>query len=187
MGPLAILPIISSLIGAGQMVAGGLIKNPRPELNLETPEEINQMVQRAMQMASRPDAASQIARNSIQQNSADSISAVQGATVDVNKLIQAVSAVQGGENQAMMQQAQQDSINQRQEEGAVQQALGVKAGYEADAQRAEFQWNEAGKFEERARAKSALMGAGLQNAQGGLEDLISANLYKKLYGAGTPA
>jgi len=183
---LAILPILNSLIGVGQMVAGATIKNPRPVLNVETPDEINQMVQRAIQLASRPDAASQIARDAIQQNSANSISAVQGATGDVNKLLQAVSAIQGGENQAMMQQAQQDGANQRQAEGMVQNALATKGGYEANAQQAEFQWNDAGRFQERAQAKSALLGAGLQNTKGGIEDLVSANLYKKLYGIGVP-
>lgn len=163
------------------MIAGATIKNPRPELNLQAPDELSEMVRRATQLASRPNAASQQTKTDINQGTADAISTVQSSTDDINKVLQAVASIQQGEDQAMIQQGIVDANNQRQAEGMAQQALGTKAAFEADAQRAEFEWNEAGKYRERQQAKSALLGAGLQNIHGGLEDMVSANLYKKLF------
>ena len=151
--------ILGGLIGAGQLIGGILTKKgDRPEYQI--PDAIKTQAEQAtMESQSARRQGRGVADQLIARQASTALEQVKSASSSSSQVAMGALAAQQNANQAY---TQQDVIDQQD----LQQRIAMRSramGLLASGQEQEQQYNVLTPYAERSAAKSALMGAGIQN------------------------
>jgi hypothetical protein len=173
--PLAAIPaILQGGIGLAQLIGGAATKTPdRPQY--APPAALSEMVSNANREASASMMPGQVqAQQQVRTNSANAINNVQQNATSSSQMLNAIGAVQLGENRSLTDLYLQSLSFKDRARMRQQQALSGLA----QAQNQAFQTNQMQPYEQALATKSALFGAGMQttgDALGGLGAIFQAN------------
>lgn len=181
---------VQGLLGMGQLIGGSSMRPKRPTYQI--PKEISNMLAlRQMNLRGRMAGASYAEQN-ILQSQANTVGRYQNIANNPNAILAGVSASQGQANRGFQGLAVTEAQDYQRRLGGLEGAQRTMAGYRDRA----FDINEMQPFQDEARTKAALIGAGLRNTTGGvqgaagmLQDYAGYDLMKDFYGMGreTPA
>lgn len=164
MDPFTIAAIASAglqgVLGLGQLVGGSLMRPQRPTYQI--PDEIkNMLALRQMNLQGRMAGATQAQRN-ILQSQGSTIGAYQGTLRNPGAILAGVSASQGQTNRAFNDLAAMEAQDYQRRLAGLEGAQRTMANYRDQA----FNVNEMQPYQDEARTKAALIGAGLRNVAG---------------------
>jgi len=156
MAPLAVMTLIQGLAGAGQMIGSMAKKAKRPEYQM--PDALRQSLALAkMNVGSRAPGYSQ-AVDQANLVTANQLGAVQNRT-------EAVQGIAGAQQAQMRDINRMDAESERQDQLNLQNTLSQVA----QAQDQEFAANELAPYQDAAREKRDMFGAGMENIFGALK------------------
>lgn len=172
--PITIAMIGRGLLGGIQTIMGLTKKAERP--TFEVPQATRQMVGTAQSLATMGRPGREQAMQDIERSSASALNKATSVSRDPTQILNMAGRVQNVENVAKERQAGLDDDFRLQANQQLMNALGVQRQDELN----QFQFNQAGRYQEDAAAKSALTGSGLFNLNQILNDLVSLEGYNTL-------
>ena len=172
-------------LGFGQILAGSLMKPKRPEYQI--PSEIrNMLALRQLNLRGRMAGATQAEKN-IMQSQANAVGSYQRTQKNPNAILAGVSASQGMSNRAFTDLSTQEAVDYQRRLAGLENAQRTMGNY----QDKEWQLNEYEPYQDKARTKAALIGAGLKNFFGGaagvgesFQDYAGYKMMQDYYGTG---
>ena len=173
-------------LGLGQILAGSLMKPKRPEYQI--PSDIrNMLALRQLNLRGRMAGATQAEKN-IMQSQANAVGTYQRMQTNPNAILSGVSASQGLSNRAFTDLATQEAVDYQRRLSGLENAQRTMGNY----QDKQWQLNEYEPYQDKARTKAALIGAGLKNFFGAaagvsesFQDYAGYKMMQDYYGTGS--
>lgn len=175
--PQAIASGVKGALSAAQAIKASTIDDKRPKKR--TPESVKQatdLTRRLSLITKQP--GSTRAENRIQQSAADAVSRAQESSNSAGDVLNTVGGIQGNTNEAMRNlSAQEGQYMARQDQNYVNQ-LNREGRYEES----NWQYNQAQRYDEQARTKSALTQSSLANLDSAVSNYATYDFARQLYG-----
>lgn len=174
--PATLVPILGRLGLSAIQTGLGLGKPPERPV-AKVPESVKAATEAAKAEANtsiRPGRKQ--AEEAIKSSTADAVSKVKRIATNPATALNAVSAAQATENQALQQEGALDAQYKDNARRDLQHQLNQQGAYEDRA--AEF--NERQKFQEESQTRASLLGAGLTNTDTALQDVTSHQIMKRM-------
>lgn len=179
--PLAAFAIPGAIqggLGLAQLIAGARMNPKRPAYEIPAAAQEELALSRMQQNARMPGIS--YAENRLAQNSANAAYGLNRAATNPNQILNGLASIQMNANIAsrgLMEAEAGDAIRR---ESNLRRSLGVMAGY----QERKWQVDKMNPFMDAARTKAALIGGGLQNLSGGINQTLSGMLGAQMMQSG---
>lgn len=167
--------VMRSILGQGQFFGGLLMKARRPKYQI--PGEVTEMAERSRMLSGGRMPGIQFAQDRIDQSYADNISAVRKGATSPTQFLAGLSALSINKGLAERGLAESEASDYYRREQVLRSSLGLLGQYKE--KQWDYDFNQL--YENKARTKAALMGAGLRNWFGGSEDVAGGYLMSKYY------
>lgn len=171
---------LQSALGAGQLLFGTLMNNgERPKM--QVPGAVQEATTIARQQAYqtvRP--GNDYAVSQINRNAGQSINALNRSLGSGSQILAGVSQINQNTNQALAQNANQNSLFRFNATQNLQNSLARLGQY----QQQQFQTNELQPYLTSQQTKNMLVGAGIQNLSGAANTSDEMAMYEKVFGSG---
>lgn len=183
--PLAAFAIPGAIqggLGLLQLLKGGSMNPVRPSYEIPKAAQEELTLSRMGLNGRMPGAAQ--AEERIDQNAAGSGYRLQKGATNSSQLLSGLSGIQLNSNIAARGLMESEAVDRARREAIFRRSLGVMAGF----QDKKWQLDKYEPFQDAARTKAALVGGGLQNLAGGVNQSLSGLLAgQMMQNGGTPA
>lgn len=173
--------MIQGGLGLFQLLRGAGMNPQRPKYEIPAAAQEELASARMQQFGRMPGINYASAR--LDQNAANSQYRLQRGATNSNQLLSGLNGIQLQSNIASRGLMEAEAGDYIRRENNLRRSLGVMAGY----QDKQFQLNKYEPFQDAARTKAALIGGGLQNLSGGVNQSLSGLMAGQMMGNGATA
>lgn len=169
---------IQGVLGLGQLLAGSSMRPRRPAYEIPAAAQEELAMSRMQQNARMPGI--RYAENRVAQGSASAAYGLNRAATNPNQVLSGLAGIQLNANIASRDLLEAEGRDAIRRDSNLRRSLGVMAGY----QNRKWELDKMTPFQDAARTKAALIGGGLQNLSGGVNQGLSGLLGAEMMRSG---